>query len=191
MGLLIGLTPFVGFFLVMRSAGPLAGLCAALAISLALCWRMWRRGEAIKILEAGSLVLFFGLTSYTLVIHPVWSVATVRLSVDGGLLVIILLSLAIRHPFTLQYARENVPRELWGKASFRTTNYLITGAWAAAFMVLVAADAAAEYVTDIPLWIDVTASVAAFIAALSFTVWYPAMVQRRALSSRPNDAPGR
>lgn len=189
MGILIGLSPFVGFFLVMRIAGPLPGLCTALAISLALCWHMWRRSEAIKILEVGSLVLFFGLTSYTLVIHPVWSVATVRLSVDSGLLVIVLLSLAIRHPFTLQYARENVPRELWGKASFRTTNYLITGAWAGAFMVLVAADAAAEYVTDIPIWIDITASIVAFIAALLFTIWYPTVVQRRIVSPRPNDAP--
>ena len=45
---------------------------------------------------------------------------------------------------------------------------------------MTAADAAAEYVDAIPLWIDVAATVAAFAAALFFTQWYSARVRRRA-----------
>jgi uncharacterized membrane protein len=57
-------------------------------------------------------------------------------------------------------------------------NRAITWTWAGSFAALVAADAAAEYVPAIPIWVDVVVSVAAFGAAIWFTRWYPAKVQR-------------
>jgi hypothetical protein len=106
-------------------------------------------------------------------------VATVRLAVDGGLLAIVLVSLAIGRPFTLQYARERVPEPIWVLPVFFTTNWRITVVWAVTFAVHVGADAAAEYVPAIPLWVDIGASIAAFAGAVWFTRWYPAAVQRR------------
>jgi hypothetical protein len=106
-------------------------------------------------------------------------VATVRLAVDGGLFLIALISLAIGQPFTLQYARESVPREFWTTPVFFSTNVRITAVWTAAFAVMTAADAAAQYVEAIPLWVDIAATVAAFAAAFWFTRWYPATVRRR------------
>jgi hypothetical protein len=179
MSILIGLTPFIVFFVVMRTVSPLAGLAAAFAVSVLLGIRQWWRGESVKVLEVGSLALFGVLLLYTLVAAPDWTVATVRLAVDGGLLAIVLVSLAIGMPFTLQYARESVPKELWSSPIFMTTNRRITGVWAAAFAVMTAADAAARYVEAIPLWIDIAASVIAFVVAVWFTRWYPAVVRRR------------
>jgi hypothetical protein len=127
--------------------------------------------------------VFVALVVYTFVAAPQWTVATVRLAVDAGLLAIVLVSLAIDRPFTLQYAREQVPKEFWDLPQFRAVNRLITAAWAGAFAILVAADAAAEYVSWIPIWIDVAASVAAFLAAVGFTIWYPAAVRRRQSAS--------
>jgi len=184
MGILLGLTPFIAFFVLMRLVSPLAGLLAALATSLALGVRMWRRGETVKILEVGSLILFGGLVLYTLVAAPAWTVASVRLAVDGGLLAIVVVSLAIGRPFTLQYAREQVPKEFWATPTFVKTNRLITSVWAAAFAVLVAADAAAEYLPAVPLSVDIAASIAAFGGAVAFTLWYPARV-RRAVGGSP------
>ena len=57
------------------------------------------------------------------------------------------------------------------------TNRLITIVWAVTFAVHVAAAAAEEYVPAIPLWLDVVASIAAFVGAVWFTRWYPAAVQ--------------
>ncbi len=85
-------------------------------------FRQWRRGESVKVLEVGSLALFGVLVLYTLIAAPEWTVATVRLAVDGGLLLIVLMSLAIGMPFTLQYARESVPKEFWTAPLFITTN---------------------------------------------------------------------
>ena len=179
MSILLSLSPFAVFFVLMRAHSPLAGLAGAFLTSLLLCLRMGWRREALKILEVGSLVVFGALGAYTLLLAPRWTVATVRFAVDAGLLGIVLVSLAIGRPFTLQYARERVPRQFWDLPVFLTTNRRITTAWAAAFAVMVAADLAAEYTEAVPLWVDVAASIAAFGGAVWFTRWYPAAVQRR------------
>src|SRR5579875_2510386 len=100
MSILLGLSPFIGFFLVMRFASPAAALATGFVLSLLLFLRGWRRGDTIKILEVGSLVLFGVLTLYTVAVAAVWSMATVRLCIDGGLLAIVLISLAVDRPFT-------------------------------------------------------------------------------------------
>jgi hypothetical protein len=105
-------------------------------------------------------------------------VATVRLAVDAGLLGIVLVSLAIGRPFTIQYAREQVPEQFWASPIFTSVNRAITWVWAAAFAVMVAADAAAEWVSAIPIWVDVVVSIAAFLAAVWWSRWYPAKVRR-------------
>src|SRR5882724_9897093 len=142
MSILLSLSPFAVFFLLMRGHSPLAGLVGAFAVSLLLCVRMRGRGQSLKILEVGSLVVFGALAAYTVLAAPAWTVATVRLAVDSGLLAIVLVSLAIGRPFTLQYAREQVPEQFWALPVFFTTNRRITVVWASAFAVLVATDVA-------------------------------------------------
>src|SRR5262249_39052710 len=85
-------------------------------------------------------------------------------------------------PFTLQYAREQVPEQYWGLPIFLRTNRIITGVWAVTFGIHVAADAAAEYVSAIPIWLDVVVSIAAFVGAVVFSRRYPQAVRRRALA---------
>jgi hypothetical protein len=109
MDILISFLPFLVFFALMRLVTPVGGLIGAFVVSSLLSWRMRRRAESVKNVEVGSLILFVLLTLYTFVAAPRWTVATVRLAVDGGLLAIVVVSLGIGRPFTLQYARERVP----------------------------------------------------------------------------------
>jgi hypothetical protein len=102
-----------------------------------------------------------------------WSIFAVRLWVDAGLLVIVLVSLVLRRPFTLQYAREKVSRELWVSREFVRTNYILTAVWACAFVVMVAADLAMMYVPSLPRWVSIAATVVAIYGAYRFTAWYP------------------
>ncbi len=95
-------------------------------------------------------MLFAGLTLYAVWNGPSWSVIGVRLCVDAGLLLIVLVSMAVGRPFTLQYAREQVPPEFWDRPEFIRTNYVITGAWALAFAVMVVAKLALLYVPELP-----------------------------------------
>jgi hypothetical protein len=185
---LLGLSPFIVFFVVMRGVSPTAGLAGALVTSALLVLRMRLRRESLKILELGSLVLFGLLIAYTLVARPVWTVATVRLAVDAGLLAIVVISLAIGRPFTIQYAREQVAEQFWNTPQFLAVNRAISSVWGAAFAVMVLADLAAEYVPTIPLWADVSASVLAFVCAVTFTRWYPARVRAQVKATFGIDA---
>lgn len=96
----------------------------------------------------------------------------VRLIVDAGLLLIVLVSLAIRKPFTLQYAREQVSKELWASPEFLRTNDVITAVWALAFAVMVAADWVL-LTSDAPPRFGIIATVLALVGAIKFTGWYP------------------
>jgi hypothetical protein len=172
-----GLRAIHRFALVDRIASPSAGLIAGALVSAALLLRdIVTSGRATKILEVGTFVLFGGLALYAMFGGAALSVIGVRLLVDSGLLLIVLGSIAVRKPFTLQYAREQVAPELWESPTFIHTNYVITGVWALAFVVMVIAELALLYVPDLPPRAGVIAIVIALVGAVKFTGWYPERV---------------
>ncbi|MGI8961464.1 MAG: hypothetical protein ACR2IV_17225 [Bryobacteraceae bacterium] len=116
---------------------------------------------------------------YSLLAKPTWSVLAVRLWVDTGLLLIVLASMAIGRPFRVQYAREQVKPELWSSSEFRRTNYSITGAWALAFAVIVAAELLLLFAPGLPPRIGIIVIILALVGAVKFTGWYPERVRTR------------
>jgi hypothetical protein len=79
-------------------------LVAGAAISAALLIRDWPMpGRSPKIPEIGTAILFGALAVYAIVGGAAWSIVGVRLCVDLGLLIIVLVSMALRRPFTPQY----------------------------------------------------------------------------------------
>lgn len=174
MGILLAFAPFIVFAIVDRLGGATEGLVAGAAISAVLLARDWMSpGRTPKVLEIGTAVLFVGLALYAVLGGPTGSIIGVRLAVDAGLLLIVLVSIAIRRPFTLQYARETVAREYWDQPAFVRTNYVITAAWTLAFVVLVIADLTLLYEPDVPPRVGIMATILALIAAFKFTGWYP------------------
>ncbi|MFZ0663730.1 MAG: hypothetical protein WAM66_13625 [Acidobacteriaceae bacterium] len=173
MRILLGFAPFIVFALLSRYVPASVSLWAAAAVSAALVLREKIRGRSIKILETGTFVLFALLGLYISLTHGAWDIPTVRSVVDGGLLFIILLSLLIRRPFTLQYAREQVPAAAQSSPTFVRTNYIITTAWALAMAIIVVADLAMHFVTRLPVRVEVAVIVAALGGAFWFSKWYP------------------
>jgi hypothetical protein len=184
MGMLLAFAPFFAFVVIERLVGVPAGLAAGAAVSASLLLRdAVSRTRRVKVLEIGTFLLFGGLALFAWLPGTVqWSIAAVRLRVDAGLLLIVLASILIGRPFTLQYAREQVSVELWSSPLFVRTNYVITGAWAAAFAVMVVADLALTYLPDLPRQISIIATVAAIVGAVKFTGWYPQRHERRAVA---------
>lgn len=175
MNLLWGFAPFFAFVIVERLAGIMPGLLAACAVSVLITLRdAIRGGWHPKWLEIGTLLLFGGLAAYGLV-SPIenWTIAQVRLCIDTGLLLIVLTSLAVGHPFTLPYARESTPREIWNTPRFLHVNKVICIAWAIAFAVMVAADLLLVYAPQLPHVIAIGVTVVALFAAAKFTTQYP------------------
>jgi predicted transporter len=178
MGILLAFAPFIVFAIIDRLAGPTEGLVSGALVSAALLVRDWvTPGRGAKILEIGTLVLFGGLALYALLHGPIGSIIGVRLCVDAGLLLIVLVSMAVGHPFTLQYAREKVAPEFWDNPKFLRTNYVITAIWALAFAVMVLAEAALLYIPGTPPRAVIAAIALALVGAVKFTGWYPERVR--------------
>jgi hypothetical protein len=184
MGILLAFAPFGMFAAVNTLIGGTAALVAGTVASAALLIRdlmIVRRTP--RVLEIGTTILFGGLALYAVIADPGWSVFSVRLRVDIGLLLIVVVSLAIRRPFTLQYTREHVPPERWGNPVFIRANYVITSVWALAFGVLVGADLAIVYVPGLPPAFGVAATVLALVVAVKFPGWYRERMQAKAAGS--------
>ena len=174
MGILLAFAPFMAFALIDRLIGPTQGLFAGVIVSVALLARDWLTpGRTPKILEIGTALLFAGLALYAALGEPTWSVIGVRLCVDTGLLLIVLLSMAVGRPFTLQYAREQVAPEFWSSPEFARTNYVITAVWALAFCAMVIAELALLYIPGVPQRVGIIVIVLALVGAVKFTGWYP------------------
>ncbi|MEJ1969274.1 MAG: hypothetical protein WDN03_11680 [Rhizomicrobium sp.] len=100
------------------------------------------------------------------------------LAVDGGLLAIVIASLLLHEPFTLQYAREQVSPEQWQTPLFLRTNYVVTGIWVAALALMTGADAAATLASAISVTAATAAGLVALAVALTFSLRYPAICAR-------------
>ena len=166
------LAPFGSFALLLLITSAPVALFATAAICLAGIAYDLIGGRSIKMLSAGCVVLFGALGGYTL-IDPGMSVSALKLTIDVGLFAISLLSIAFRFPFTLQYALEAVDSETAKLPGFMQANYIITGAWTAAFLAMMIANVLMIYVPGLPLWSGLAIAFAARNSAAYFTKWYP------------------
>lgn len=91
---------------------------------------------------------------------------------NAALAAITLVSIIIRKPFTMQYARESVPKEYWDTPQFLRANLVITWVWLAAFAVNTASSAIRVIVPDIWSGASWVVSICTFVGAMKFTKWY-------------------
>lgn len=187
MNVALSFVPFIIFAIVNGAINLAAALAVSAVISAALIVRTVVGSASPKILEIGSLVLFGGLWLFVEVSATSISLPAVRLTVDMGLLLVVLASMGVGRPFTIQYAKEQVPREYWNRPRFRRVNYVITSVWAASFGVTAIADFARTYAPARTGTLDTLIVVGSTIGAIKFTKWYPAWVRSNARSSGPED----
>ncbi|MGB8398123.1 hypothetical protein [Bradyrhizobium sp.] len=167
------LAPYGAFALLMLVTSAAVSLFAAAAICLAVIVLDVMRGRSVKILGAGSVMVFSAVGGYVALADPGLSTAAVKFAVDTGIFAVSLLSIAIRRPFTLQYAVEMVDAETARLPGFVRANYMITWAWTGAALLMMLGNAALLYVPGLPLWSGLLIAFAARNCAVYFTRWYP------------------
>jgi hypothetical protein len=187
MTLFLILAPYGVYALLMLVTSVTVSLVTAAAVCLAtIAFDAWR-GRSIKILPAGTVILFAGIIAWLHLIDPSLSDKAVKVAVDGGILAISLGSILARYPFTLQYAVESVPSEIAGMPGFMRANYIITSVWTASALLMLLANAAILYVPGLPIWLGLAVAFAARNSAVYFTRWYPAYRQLK-YGTPPQDA---
>ncbi|MFE6908895.1 hypothetical protein [Streptomyces erythrochromogenes] len=184
----VGMAPWIIFSLLV---GPgrfelAVGLALATAVALIAVGHLVNRGSSWKLLELADVVFFASMA----VIGALVNDGTLRwLETYAGevaniaLAVIAFGSMAVRMPFTVQYAREQVDPSLWHTRGFLRTNYMITGAWGIAFLIAAVAGAYGDLVLHNPnnIWTGWIIQILAIVAAVKFTVWYPDVARARAV----------
>ena len=167
------LAPYGAFALLMMVTSAAVSLFSAVAICLAVIALDVARGRSVKILGAGSVVVFTAVGGYAALIDPAIGTPAVKFAVDTGIFLVSLLSIVFRYPFTLQYAREAVDAETARLPGFLHANYLITWAWTGAALLMMIGNIALLYVPSLPLWSGLLITFAARNSAVYFTKWYP------------------
>lgn len=191
----VGMSPWIAMSVLV---GPgrfelAVGIALALAVAIVIIGRVREPGSSFKILEVADVVFFAVMAVIGLFASAGthgWLENYAGEISSIALLLIALGSMAARVPFTLQYAREQVPRERWNDPTFLRTNYYITGVWGAAFGVAAIAGAFGDLVlhNSNNLWTGWVIQIAAIIVALRFTHWYPEVVRARV--RRERNVPG-
>jgi hypothetical protein len=177
------LAPSGAFAMLMLGTSAAVSLFAGAGVCLAVIVLDAVRGRSIKILGAGSAILFAGIGSYLVLVDPAVSKSTVKLLVDAGMFLVALGSMLLRHPFTLQYALEAVPPETAGMPGFKRANYIITGVWTGAMLLMMLGNAVVLYIPGLPIWTGLAIAFAARNSAVYFTKWYP--TYRRLKNEQP------
>jgi hypothetical protein len=166
------LLPFFAFASLTWVTSVTTSLFASTAVALALIVRERINGESAKVFNIAAVVIFGGLGVYMLLTRSELSISSVRMALDAAILIVVLTSIALRFPFTLQYAREQVAPDVASKPEFIRVNYILTWAWAGAFVLMLVADIVSIWWPSAPLWTCIAVTFAARNAAVQFTKWY-------------------
>ena len=184
------LAPYGAFAMLMLVTSAAVSLFVSAAIGIMVMAHDAWRGRSIKVLGAGSVILFAALGAYITLVDRGLSSSAVKLTIDVGVFAISLTSLVMRKPFTLQYAREMVDAETAQLAGFIRANYIITWAWTGAFLLMMIANVLTIYVPGWPLWSGIVIAFAARNSAVYFTKWYPQYRKAKYGAPPANALPG-
>ncbi|SNS62777.1 hypothetical protein [Rhodococcoides kyotonense] len=144
-----------------------------------------RRGGRVKKLEIFDVAYFaiiagIGLFAGDRVISwmELWSGEMTNIA----LAVFAFATLALRNPFTLEYAKEQTPQEYWNSPLFLKVNNRITLAWASAFAfsAVVGLIGIVALHTSDNFWTGWILQIGALLFALNFTEWYPDVAPQKA-----------
>jgi len=137
-GVFVALVPWVLFTVVAEHGTLKIGSIAALLIAVAISLPGIRAGRP-KALELGAVAAFVGFTvvAFTADASTAEFVERYARAIAAGLLALIALVSLVTVPFTEQYAREQVSRELWSSPRFKAVNRRLTLVWAGVFAAMV------------------------------------------------------
>lgn len=173
-----GMSPWILMALIVGPGRFEEAAAAAFGLSLLLVLGSHRRGSKLKFLEVFDLAYFAAMV----VLAQFASADVVKwLEHWGGemtniaLVAFALGSILIRQPFTLQYAKEDTPEELWTQPLFLRINYVITWAWVFGFGVAAIAGFIGDAVLDNNnnFWTGWIIQLAGTFFAIAFTEFYP------------------
>lgn len=180
MSMLIRFSPWVVFVGLTEAAGWRLGLIAGLVVSLMIT--LLSSPPKIGVLDAGQLSFFVAFSVFAF-LRPTSELQHHMSNVSmAWFAVVAVLSLLAGHPFTLDFAGDEITPEIAASELYRKIHNTITAVWAACFAAIAAAGFIAT-ASDRPS-IATTATVVGLIIAIVFTKRYPDRAVAHAMGDR-------
>jgi len=175
--LLLTFAPWLSFLLIARDSlfRLKLGLAVALVLSVVMGITRLHRGV---ILWTGLLFFTYATVAVAL-LNNMWTAQHMGIMANGALAASTWLTIAIKKPFTLDYAREHTDPALWDNPLFIRTNVVIASVWGLIFSVsTILAWGKIEHFILSELGYEVI-TYTLLIGTVAFTTWYPNYVRRR------------
>ncbi|WP_137722975.1 hypothetical protein [Prescottella subtropica] len=175
---LSGIAPWI-LMAVLSAPGRFEeAVCAALGLTLLTMWLGTRRGVRIHALDTFGALFFAALAVVGLAASDSavdWIEVWAGEITNAALALFVVVTILVRRPFTLPYAKEQAPQEYWDTPLFVKINYAISSVWAGAFAFSAGAGLFGDAVLDDPgnFWAAWILPLAAIFFAVAFTEFYP------------------
>ncbi len=181
---------FVGFIpwiIYWSFSGPglwtvaiLGGMTAAAGL---VSWR-WIKRHDIKTMEAVTLGYFMIHAIITLVLSSSFLKTYGPIANSLVLAGMAIATLAVKNPFTYQYAREDWDKSYWNDPAFIRINMIITGVWAGIFTLNTFLGLLAVIFPAQQLLLAVIVPNAGVVAGIIFSNRYPHYASRKSVGAR-------
>lgn len=165
----ISFIPWIAFWVLGGNIDFLHVITISFALSLLFFLKDFQQ-KKYKVLDIGTLIFFVAvlLSSFTQFLEKIQFYA-LPLS-NLAMFVIVLFSLLIRKPFTIEYAKEEVEEQYWKSSRFQYINFVLSNVWGLAFAI----NAVVSYLYVLhPQNIDLIVHALSLLGAIVFTAWYP------------------
>lgn len=169
-GLLQSFTPWVVYFIL---AGSVSSETAAITAFVATLLFSLKNLRKRYLLDWSTLIYFALLAGLSFTPLRAWLSQYAFLLSNAMLALIMWVSVIIKHPFTQQYAKEEVAERLWIIPTFKHINYTLSIVWALA-LSLMTLDSLLQSLNVLQSNIIADAIVAILLlSAIGFTRWFP------------------
>lgn len=147
-----------------------------IAILVAAVTTIFFEFNALKkffILSWGTLMFFIFMTVAVVILRNKWVAQHAWLFSNGALTLIAWISILLRCPFTIQYAKEQVSADKWQHPLFLKINYLLSAVWGLMFLLGLALQVVKINYPVLDGWVYEVVSYLPSVFAIWVTTWFP------------------
>lgn len=172
MDILMGFAPWILFWVVAGKDNFFLAVTVSLACAIILNLNRFKRG-VYMILDIGTIIFFAAITLAGFFLEPEFIEKWLNVVSNSALLAIGLFSILVGKPFTIQYAKQKVPENLWSTPGFLHVNRVVTWGWTACFACKVVSSLITLTLPQHEAVFDWVIPMVAFVGAIKLTSWYP------------------
>ncbi len=167
----LSIVAWVTFAVLTGSGHGVAGALGALLIAAAIVAREYSR-DAVKLMDCVTVAYFVIALITTIVIGP-WLFRNLNVSLSWGTFALVTwVALLAGFPFTIQYAREKAPPEIWDHPLFIRLNVILTVVFGLMFSVNTIFGVMALRTGDL-LLLGLVVPLSLLVGAIVFSMVYP------------------